>query len=120
LIVKAIAVSLACPSTGGASIDSVGSRVTPEQARFLPLQGKEAGEADRPVAAVAVAGADLVEQAELLEQHAVGLAHRLLGVPDVNRLGAGAVDLEDLEILAAAQRLDGAEADVEAAEVEFR
>src|SRR3546814_7650100 len=79
---------------------SIGSRVTPQQARFLPLQGQEAGEADRAVAAVAVAGADLVEQAELLEQHAVGLADRLLGVPDVDRLGAGAVHLEDLEILA--------------------
>src|SRR3546814_13791474 len=85
---------------------SIGSRVTPQQARFLPLQGQEAREADRAVAAVAVAGADLVEQAELLEQHAVGLADRLLRVPDVDRLGAGAVHLEDLEILAAAERID--------------
>src|SRR3546814_5341380 len=103
-----------------AGTQSIGSRVAPQQARFFPLQGEEAGEADRPVATVAVAGADLVEQAELLEQHAVGLAHRLLGIPDVDRLGAGAVHLEDLEVLAAAERLDRPEAHIEAAEVELR
>ncbi|CAE7232831.1 fabB [Symbiodinium microadriaticum] len=95
-------------------------RITAQQRRLAPLQRQKGGQTDRPVAAVTVAGADLIEQAELIEEHPVGLRQALVRIPDVQRLGAGAVHFENLKTLAAPQRLHRFEADVEAAEVERR
>ncbi len=67
-----------------------------------------------------IIGADLEQQALLREQLSIDLSNRHRRVPDIDRLAARTVDLDDLEVFALTKSLDRREADVIAPVIELR
>ena len=70
-------------------------------------------------AARTVALADQEQEPLLIDQPAIHFADRQPRIPHVDRFAADAIDLDDREALAARQRVDGLEPQVEPAVVEF-
>src|SRR5688572_9817006 len=100
--------------------DSVRGGVTRNKALLMDMGLPERWWAARPVAGRAIDGADGEDHRLLVENAAIGGEERHVGIEELDGPGADAVDHDDLEALACAERRKIAESHVEAGDMESR
>src|SRR5436190_13892207 len=98
---------------------SVRDRIELDQARLPAERREQCPPATRREAAIAIARGDRENHRLFGEDAAIGGEERQAWIEEFDRLGAGAVDLDDLEV-AATQAALAREADVEAGDMQVR